>query len=105
MPVAEHIICVMAKRIQRAVKRERRKALHLSEGHALQHGGHVELVDSELLVVAGRHEVADELGRAKGEGVHVVGRHAVHAPCCAHRAALRLRLRRRLRTQGHSRVC
>jgi hypothetical protein len=83
------------------------RGTRLRKVETLEHRGDVKLVNCQLLLVAGGHEVSDELGRAKGQRVHVVSSHAVDELRLAHRAALRLCLGRRLpaTTQTNSELC
>lgn len=71
--------------------------LLVAEAELGQRGGAVKLAD-RLHVAAAlrRHQVADDLGRAKREAVHVLGRDAVHEPLLGHDGALRLGLGRRV---------
>lgn len=76
---------------------------YLGEPHVLKHDRQVELINGELLIVPRRHQVADEAGRAEGEGIHVVCSHPIDDVRFAHRAALRFCLGRGLQSLTTSR--
>jgi hypothetical protein len=69
---------------------------NLGKFHVLKHKWEIKLIDCELLIVPRGHEMADEPGCAKCEGIHIVCGHPIHKVCFAHRTTLRFCLRWRL---------